>query len=57
MWVMFGEALQDFLSEHEKMFMSDQQEKTGTWKRTDYMNLYFKVSTKWLFFFKESVLQ
>ena len=46
MWVMFGEALQDFLSEHEKMFMSDQQEKTGTWKRTDYMNLYFKVSTK-----------
>ncbi|XP_066936950.1 protein unc-13 homolog B-like isoform X2 [Clytia hemisphaerica] len=42
MWTMFGEALQEFLSEHEKLFSSE-EEKTNTWKRTDYMNLYFKV--------------
>jgi len=43
MWVMFGEALQEFLSEQEKFFLNE-HEKSHTWKRTDYMNLYFKVT-------------
>ena len=41
---MFGEAIQEFLSEHEKLFLSD-QEKSNLWKRTDYINLYFKVGS------------
>ncbi|XP_047140160.1 protein unc-13 homolog A isoform X1 [Hydra vulgaris] len=36
LWTMFGESLQEFLAEQEKL---------QTWTNTEYMNLYFKVKT------------